>query len=229
MWAMCTMVASKSNCKRRSDKRSRNGWKSTWIWCNSTGTQCFTRSTSSEIQSQWWQFKCSCCSLVFFFLFYYLYLYQYSSMWWWWIEFCLLIYTILWKYESIFDGHLFHLRAKCQSRLTPIVIFKIGIDEMCTARFVSRDKCLRSILPVRVELKYFLSLLRPLISFFFVCKFNCPIRVNGPFCYCCCCLINTVGVRTTLSDKREMRSSWIQGPCPQWTKRKVLILDITPH
>ncbi len=91
-------------------------------------------------------------------------------MWWWWIEFCLLIHTILWKYESIFDGHLFHLRTKCPSSLTPRVIFKIVINEICIVRFVARDKCLHSILPVRVELKYFFSpaLPRPLISLFFL-------------------------------------------------------------
>jgi hypothetical protein len=68
-----------------------------------------------------------------------------------------LVHTILWKYKSIFDGCLFHLRAKCLSSLTPIVIFKIDIDEMCIVRFVACDKCLHSILLMKVELKYIFS------------------------------------------------------------------------
>ncbi len=71
------------------------------------------------------------------------------------IEFCFFIYIKFCEhYQSIFDGRLFHLRAECLSSLTPLVIFKIDIDEMCLVRFVSREKCLCSILLMRVELKY---------------------------------------------------------------------------
>jgi hypothetical protein len=83
----------------------------------------------------------------------------------------------------------------------------------------------------RIEIHFFFSLPLGLSFLFFVCmrEFNCPIRVNAPFCYYCCCLINTVGIRIAMSDK-EMRSSWMQGSYPQYTKRNVLILDIvTPY
>jgi hypothetical protein len=62
------------------------------------------------------------------------------------------------KNTSIFDRRLSHLRAECLSSLTPIAIFKIDIDEASIVRCVSRDKCLRSILFIRVELKCIFSL-----------------------------------------------------------------------
>jgi len=162
-------------------------------------------------------------------------LYRWSWTWWLWWMCCILSFDTynsenIWA--NIWSMSLSHLRAECMSRLTPIAIFKIDIDETSIVRFVSHDKCLRSILLTRVELKYIFSLsLLAFHFFFFVCmrEFNCPIRVNAPFCYYCCCLINTVGIRIAMSDK-EMRSSWMQGSYPQYTKRNVLILDIvTPY
>lgn len=153
------------------------------------------------------------------------------------------------KYESIVDGHRFHLRAKCLSSLTPRVIWQIVTKwNILRVRFVSRDKCLHSI--SLENKKKFNSNVFSSLSFLF-CPFSYVFRsfINSFFVYACASstvqfasIVHSVTTAFTWLTQRVHIVRWVTKKngkkrgqleykvhIQSGRKEKYLILDITPH